>query len=254
MGSLAYTILQMKTHFLPKDFIWSPSRINTLWECPRKFYYQYIAGEKGLEERNEPAELGKAVHELIEQYITKRELNVVSVAEKYDLSSESRIDLLGMVDNIKLFTDKKLASLKGVKKVLTEIEVKHRNIRGIVDLLVELSNNHFLIVDHKTTKKKFHKDTVPSDYLRQILIYSYLVAKSFPEVKYLSTAFFLVRNGETVKVHIAKPAEEIVSKAEEVLKKTQNLLLQVKDNWPPNPSWRCNFCPYRQSCGAFVGG
>jgi len=226
--------------------VWSPTKINTLLSCPKQYFYRYVA--KNGTDRVESLELGKATHEILAKYLVEKKNpreTIFEVVDKYQLSPEARVDLILMIPNIEKFGEK----LKTIDVVNAyseyEISVPELNLYGIVDLILELPNKHFAVIDFKTSKSISKSE----DYERQMLIYSFLVANHF-QAEQVSSLIFYVRHGLVTPIKVGVKPEELLDEVKKLLDNVNSRLEEVKEHWPANPSWKCRFCPYQTTCEA----
>ena len=144
----------------------SASQITTFLDCPRKWYFDKVVG---LERKvNESAELGSAVHELLEKYIRGE------LSEMPDTQA-GRIAKQGLH---RLTIKKPLA----VELSLEDLPIKDSpcEVKGFIDVLDYMNDE---IIDHKTTKSRRWTKT-PSELAvnTQMIIYAKAYLDNNPEV------------------------------------------------------------------------
>lgn len=159
----------------------SYSQIDTFHQCPRKWTYRYI-DDLRFDEQNIHLDYGSAVHKGLESALLDLKANHKIDAEdflqtikqlQYDYAygdpkkelywyaikdMERLIHYQGFYEKIK---DKEIVGVEDEfdLKIPTmfcgeEVEI---NIKGYIDLIYRDSDNKLVVVDHKTSKKKFDK-------------------------------------------------------------------------------------------------
>lgn len=160
----------------------SYSQIDTFHQCPRKWTYRYINNIR-FDEQNIHLDYGSAVHKGLENALLDLKVNHKIDAEdflqtvkqlQYDYAygdpekelywyaikdMERLIHYQGFYEKIK---DKEIVGVEDEfdLKIPTmfcgeEVEI---NIKGYIDLIYRDSDNKLVVVDHKTSKKKFDKN------------------------------------------------------------------------------------------------
>lgn len=160
----------------------SYSQIDTFHQCPRKWTYRYI-DDLRFDEQNIHLDYGSAVHKGLENALLDLKVNHKIDAEdflqtvkqlQYDYAygdPEKELYWYAIKDMERLihyqgFYEKiKNKEIVGVEdefdlKIPTmfcgeEVEI---NIKGYIDLIYRDSDNKLVVVDHKTSKKKFDKN------------------------------------------------------------------------------------------------
>jgi hypothetical protein len=122
----------------PSDFIkeyapWSYSKIDTLKQCPWRFYQTYVVKEK-RGRPNSDALVGQAIHTILEYMISGRNWKVAydGALEKYDLTTPE----ICRVDDVEL-------NAKNFIKKLDEYKKKHQIGESWVErkLAVDIEGN-----------------------------------------------------------------------------------------------------------------
>lgn len=175
---------------------YSPSALNTFFNCKKQFFYQYLLGIKQLDEYN-PYEVipatdqGSLVHSLME-YLSKHKMSkqeflnlgketfdkymkicVPLINEKIDSVREEFVEMLE--NGYQMDEDNK----REVMFAEEDIEVTHLEsgvvIHGFPDRVEKLGNGKAVIVDFKTERKKNNHIKDDIDTCLQVLIYAYIV-------------------------------------------------------------------------------
>lgn len=175
---------------------YSPSALNTFFNCKKQFFYQYLLGIKQLDDYN-PYEVipatdqGSLVHSLME-YLSKHKMSkqeflnlgketfdkymkicVPLINEKIDSVREEFVEMLE--NGYQMDEDNK----REVMFAEEDIEVTHLEsgvvIHGFPDRVEKLGNGKAVIVDFKTERKKNNHIKDDIDTCLQVLIYAYIV-------------------------------------------------------------------------------
>ena len=160
----------------------SYSQIDTFHQCPRKWTYRYI-DDLRFNEQNIHLDYGSAVHKGLESAFLELKdnnklsdqdmLQVVetlsrdyqygdSQEELYRFAIEDMKRLINYQGFYEKIKDKEIVGVEDEfdLKIPTmfcgeEVEI---NIKGYIDLIYRDSDNKLVVVDHKTSKKKFDKN------------------------------------------------------------------------------------------------
>jgi ATP-dependent helicase/DNAse subunit B len=186
----------------------SPSAINTYFRSPRLFFYQYILKLKS------PANIhlykGSFIHKVLEDYFSATRyipaqtffneqltkwnppIEIVRHMDENDKIENHLAEIKKMLEVFAHhFEDKMdMILLEGkardknhawnlIKPKLREHKIfdEERNIVGIIDSIEMNFDNEVYVIDYKTSK--LFKNTLSTEYVRQIAIYAYLYKKEF---------------------------------------------------------------------------
>jgi len=178
---------------------YSPSRIQTFLDCPRKFYFSYIDNKQITESDAsllEPQELGSIQHEVIRRMVEKSKVDFDQCArevlnehiEKESKSLES-IEFKLALDEIIKFARNGVTVLKEIKEVIGMDYVFEKQcsssrdyeFSGRIDCLGESSQIEFLI-DFKRSKSSVPSKVAVVNF-EKIQLWSYLARLNFNEEK-----------------------------------------------------------------------
>lgn len=224
----------------------SASRIKLLLECKKKFYHRYVTGK--LEDESGPhAQLGTAIHKVLEIYrenpsLTKQQLigilnkNFDAKAEQFLFKEGCR--MIWKLDPRQIF----LGELVGVEKEFEEV-IEGIPVRGIIDK-IEKVGDEFVVTDYKTNKK-----VEPTDYHHQLALYDVVMEKLYPGTQRRYELFY-VRHGQSVEMKFSP------EQAEQMIGSVTRIMHYVKENaenpaeFPklPNRAPMCRYCPLQNSC------
>ena len=243
---------------------WSYSRINLYRSCPYAWFCQYILHE----DRNPNffSEYGTFVHDLLAQfykgestqaqmimeYITKFDSNVVSVVNAKTFDSMREKYYLAGLDYIQNFAPFEFKKIIGVEKKV-EFEIAGYKLIGYIDLCGILEDEEIEIIDHKSAKiKPRSKRKVPTktdealdNYLIQLYLYSIAIYNEFGKYpKYLT--FNCFKTGVIIREAFdMEKLEEAKDWAVRTIHRIENEKI-----WNPNIDYYfChNLCDCRDTC------
>lgn len=160
----------------------SYSQIDTFHQCPQKWTYRYIDKIK-FDEQNIHLDYGSAVHKGLENAF-------LELKDSHKLSDEDMLQLVETLSKDYAYGDpqdelykfaiedmKRLIHYQGFYEKIKDKEIVgvedefdlkiptmfcgeevEINIKGFIDLIYRDSDNKLVVVDHKTSKKKFDKN------------------------------------------------------------------------------------------------
>lgn len=258
----------------------SPSSINIYYQCPRKYFYQYI--KKLATKPNIHLVRGKAIHTALENFF---ELDISRIHKenyKFELQTllhdlfrqewgklKSELDELDMDSPTKIYYyNESKAMLNKWFKDFTEKmdkEMQHKSlqeafnnltpkteehfksekhqVRGFIDAVHEWSDGVY-ILDYKTSRK----DHISDEYRLQLGIYALLYHQKYGE-KPKGVGINFLRHGE----RILEVDDVLIKEAEEacfdIQRKTQSE--DIKDypkNQTPLCKWSTGQCDFYEQC------
>jgi len=256
----------------------SPSSINTLFKCPRKWYYNYIV--KLPTKINIHLLKGSAVHYVLENIfnfkVNEKSWSEIKVYAKQLLDArwaatksldmpekELEMHYNDALDMTNAFVDRLDLQLKALinigkakgffhgfqllKPTFRELRLKddQLNVAGFVDTIQEDFDGQVTIVDYKTSHK--YKNTLSEDYKRQLAIYGLLYYRmngKMPE--YLCINY--LRFGESFYI-INTPSFMQYAKME--ILRARNQIVNAgedKSKFPKNETPLCNWCDFQDHC------
>jgi DNA helicase-2/ATP-dependent DNA helicase PcrA len=178
-------VLEKLTKMVSREYLEtnvSVSLLNNFFECPRKWYFRNLL--KLPEPKSESLEFGNAVHGAIDKILklkkipTEKEINEIGKNNKEILKIVSK-----WVKNRLPEISSKRENEKSISIHVKEFP--HLSIYGKLDLVEELSKDDVRVIDFKTGNprkkseiEKIDEEGRMSDYLRQLVMYSYLLRES----------------------------------------------------------------------------
>lgn len=221
-----------------KEIRLSPSAINTFFRCPRLFYYNYMLKERGP--FNIHLYKGNFVHKALEdlfaissypntkEFVANRMEMWKAPDYLFDTEEEKKfhkLEATKMIESfVKRFEEKlDMVMLEGkardvnhawnlCKPRLREHKIydKENHIVGIIDSIETNFDEEVYLVDYKTSK--LYKNTISSDYIRQLKLYAYLYRKEFGKLPNYVAVNYL-RYGEVFVVPIDLISETVIDSA-----------------------------------------
>lgn len=230
----------------------SPSAINTINQCRRKYFYKYKLGIP--EDSSIELIVGNIVHQAIKEKADNHEKNIESILnslyEKYE--KEIKRHNINGEDLKKLYSDCRKMLLNWQKdldpeaSLQCEVPLKSVNysLIGIIDEISQ-KDGKVRIIDNKTSRKEI----LTKNHENQLAIYALLYLENYGKLPdYLGIRFLRSGKKEYIPVN-----DKLISKAIYECR-----MMRVKcfpDNiieYPRNPSPLCNFgkgkCPYLERC------
>lgn len=261
----------------------SPSRLQSYFDCPRQYYYNFVedvSSEPELEENLQARHLGEIEHEVVEKYLAKQQswdeslhtqvcndvLNAFLAKLKVSLNSKRRV---------KHFAEIKHFSKNGIQFVLNlmaqlpkpqlhfEQQYIDENFKGRIDLMIECELG-LVILDFKRSSssvpgkgehESFDKLQLwnylahANTHKRDLLLWGYICLKDISgSLLYTSwgelVSFLDEVFDETPKVHLVE--SPLVNEKIEEYRARENSIaaaLEVEVNWPAKPR-EANACTF----------
>ncbi len=253
----------------------SPSSINTYHQCPRKYYYRYIA--QLPTKKNIHQVRGNIVHSVLEEFF---DINVEAIQkESYELQfktiildllkqkwlekkkdifdlglrseeigyyfTESQNMLLQWLDDFmdKLDEDNLVESFNELKPIREEefVSEKHQ-VRGFIDAIHE--GEEINLVDYKTSSRF----EINNEIRLQLGIYALLYSEKNGKKPDKVTVNFLKFGEKEIEV-----TDELIEEAKEKCKNIQQVTRSKKaDDYPmkegPLCKWRTGQCDFYEHC------
>lgn len=253
--------------------IQSPSSINTYNQCPRRYYFTYIA--KLPTKPNIHTVRGSVVHTVLENFYDielaqddvnvgdKMILHALNLFDKHWNEASEDLNSLNLSDNEiqYYYDDSKSMIINWVTHILARLnsssddfsttfnrikpirEQKYvsekYSVMGYIDAIEECDGKVRLI-DYKTSKN----DKMSEEYMLQLGIYALLYNEKHSEYPD-EVGLFLLKHGE----RMVKVTEELVSNAKFRIENV-HMSTQTKDmrDYPKKVGPLCNYCDFQNIC------
>lgn len=249
---------------------WSISKAGIISQCPKRFDFTYINKPEGARAApNTDALLGKAVHRAIEHALGGVPLmkSFNFAVREFKLTTMEKEMAMGFVPNAQRFMERfaryrmkhDCAEPKLELKLGCTINGEPRKffdkkgdlfLRGAVDLGMLFNGKpRALILDHKTGKRK---DI--SEFGSQFDAYLLLMRAHFPELEEIIIGLNFLRDGEIDFKKGVQPVKDIEPILDRVMSYLNNATKDVTDLQTVRPGPLCDWCDFREICGAHADG
>ena len=242
--------------FQAEKIVWSPSRLKTLLECKRKYYYRYIEQlqPKAEDALNEGAFLHTVLERLFRQknhYLSTEEMRkAIDTLFENLLPHEDAKSIYQKFlwrEKLKGFIEKQIAHFQsGWRVVAREMEVEGTigglKFKGRIDRM-DQNETHSLVLDYKSgsTKEAQKSKNIESLNDLQMSIYSRLLE---PKYQNLSLAFVkLFEEGEIEEVRALEAKNERLFEVIAALKQTKSFAAERCEDLQ-----QCKWCEFALLC------
>ena len=251
--------------------IYSPSKLNTYENCPRRYAFRYIEKPPIEEFEGIEAFMGLRVHETLEglyKYVKLSKIppldkligyyndlwgknfheNVRIVkkditAENYRITGEKAI--IEYYDQYKPFDDGKSIGLEyRINFKLSEYE--GHAVQGFIDRLVYKGNGIYEIHDYKSSGTCPTQEQIDSD--RQLALYQIGIQKIFPDAKDVELVWhYLIFGKEFRSRRDEKALEELAESTRRMIS-----IIEGDREFKTRTSALCEWCEYKNTCPAWT--
>ena len=221
----------------------SASLISTYKQCPLKYKAQYI--DKLKSETHPSALIGTSVHEALELIVkTKKSPNIKEICEKHKTNEVKLVTKL-VQDTLK---NRYLDHFERIHDVEYKFDFALKDgeteIIGFIDRLDFESDEEAIIIDLKSSKKKFTKKELENNY--QAKMYDLAVKRNFPKVKKCKVIFWFVRTQERQLLTFTNEHKKFEDELIEIRKE-----IIANEEPTPNENNFCMWCVNYQNCPLF---
>ena len=248
--------------------VYSHSRIESFFQCPLKFKYNYIEKPKIPLKEGIEAFMGSRVHETME-YLYKLVQNTKVPSEKelieyYDkqwkenwnenvvvtregLEPKNYYDL--GIKCIKNYYEKNHPFNQGLtigieKRILINLNEKYK-LQGFIDRLVEKETGCYEIHDYKTYSSLPEQSKLDQD--SQLALYAIGLEQEFNDIKSVDLVWHLLVFGKELRSSRTK--EELNQLKETTIERIREI--ESAKDFPAKPSALCNWCAFQCICPEF---
>ncbi len=249
--------------------IYSHSRLSCFEDCPRRFYYRYVARVPAAWESVE-AFVGKRVHEVLERlllFVGRGQVpSLPAVLNRYqqlweEHFSPERVRVVRSETPLAFYREggeRCLANhyrrnypfdadetISVEERVTCTLDDAGRyQIQGFVDRLVRAPDGALEIHDYKTSRRIPTQKVLDED--RQLALYQLAVERRFPEVPGVRLVWHYLYYGE-VRIS-TRSADQLKALRERTLELIDSIEREEEFAARPNPL--CQWCEYREGCPA----
>lgn len=240
---------------------WSVSKIDSLKQCPRKFWYGYVRKIKLAKPVNKALTIGQAVHKVLQFALSGRNLDASFefACTECKLTSEEIEDVNGYRPAVSAFISRYKGYVQkyGIKESVIEkqyaVDIEGKPvkffdndrafIRGVVDLAMFVgAQPHIILLDHKTGKQRDMKH-----YDTQFDFYRLFLKAAHPSISGIVTGVHFVntaqiRTGTLVEVPDLEPLYN------KVVEHMNWIASGITDLEARKTGWWCDYCDYRDGC------
>jgi hypothetical protein len=240
---------------------WSVSKIDTLKQCPKKFWFNYVKKVKLDRPLSKALVVGQAVHKVLQYAVTGRTLDACFEFAIADckLTSEETEEALSYRPSISAFLVKYQQYLQkhSIRESITEkqfaIDITGKPvkffdndngfIRGVVDLAMFMRTPpHLIVLDHKTGK---HREF--SHYDSQFDFYRLLLKSAYPTLTGIVTGIHFVVDA-SIKTSLLVDITELEPLYNKVVVYMNDIASGITTLEERKTGWWCRFCDYQDGC------
>lgn len=203
---------------------WSYSSLSAFETCPRRYHLTRIA-KLVTEPQTEATLWGQKVHKALEYAVAGTKTLGPNFTQYQPVVDRVR------AASGKKFTEQKFGLTNGFKP--TEFFGKDVWFRGVLDLTI-VTPKIGIVLDYKTGKVKTDGD--------QLKLFAAATFAQHPYLETVKTGYLWLANDKTTAQDFKKDDVPVIW--QEFLPRIKRMeLAQEKDQWLPNPSGLCGWCP-----------
>lgn len=169
--------------YQPESLKLSFTSLNTYFECAFKYYLTYILKINTFEDSIN-IKIGNILHKLLEFQVKGKPLSLEQAIEENELSADERVLIESLIPQIKKVLSDSVSFQENthLNNMVAEENrfAYHINSRssleGKIDLLIS-DQNHYAIIDYKTSDYHFEPDKIEYGFSLQLPLY-YLLTKN----------------------------------------------------------------------------
>jgi RecB family exonuclease len=245
----------------------SVSRKGVWDECQWRYRYKYHLEIPSPAEEPYYFTYGKIVHKIAEEYVrNKTKMKLAQIAgdvlqgrillEREDktgtkpppLPIDYREKLPSHLRSVQQITDK--LGCEGLLEhpFYYDLDGQGRHVKGFIDRLIPMKQNHFFILDYKTSKKNsFRKNAGNITKDLQLRMYARVVQKEFnvpPENIYAS--LYYLEGGDLISARFSE--QSLIEAETEMLEAYKQIQETPADSASHRIGNHCTRCDYRSIC------
>lgn len=247
-------------HYAPRSL--SYSRINKFLSCALAYKYKYVDDKEEMESK--PAEVGTAVHEVLEKYfktmqergegkdveymeeiLYDKALKPEYWNEAYEICTRfaRNNDLTDAQFPDEYNLEKKFALDKSLEPV--DFFSDEAIFRGILDFVSPPQDDYIIIKDFKTNQALPPQSKIQNDL--QLGSYAWMLSKMYPDVDYFDISLWFVRYNHMMDRTVSR------GEIDHIEKRLMGLFdelsrAEVKEEFEPTISQACSWCDFSNIC------
>jgi RecB family exonuclease len=229
----------------------SPSSVQTLEQCPRKWFHRYIEKIYPDVPDNDAAAFGEFIHDIAEHYSgdsleTLKEL-AKQTLKHYTIAADYKSKVIPAIKNFYIYYMKKFRK-DGVLDRERKIEIPYEDnflLTGKIDVLYA-EGNKVCIIDWKTSKSE-------KDHSFQLSFYYYVLKlMNLIDVDQLECEIVYLCPEDTMELYVSKytldksDMESAAARIKNLMEYTKKLGTN-KDKWRKKLGPLCNWCDYKKA-------
>lgn len=234
----------------------SPSNLSLYKICPKRWKWHYLDKRRNVHDTNESANVGKFVHEVLEQLYqlpqydrTLKNARSISKAILPNFRKTLKVlpdtfkwDAWYAIEGLWDLEQPRTIDVQSTEFKLEGPILDEINFLGYVDR-VDNDGDNIHIVDYKTGR--LPAKAYRSEKMRQLRLYALAMAELFGKVPVLLKIHYL---GKETLQHKIKPGD--IKRTATWLSKTYDGIKEAydKNEFPAKPGPLCGYCPYLQNC------
>lgn len=249
--------------------MWSHSRVSTFDNCPKQYWFRYVAPRGAHRSRGQSIEayMGSVVHRVLETVYhhtrrsgpPTREQAVGALVNWFaeGLSNPRRpVYIVRAGETAAQYLERARRCLDNfwsrwrpehVEKTLgLEVQlyfkVGGQDWQGILDRLVRVGPGEYQIHDYKTSARAKTQEQAERD--GQLGLYAEGLRQAYPDAECIDTFHWFLQPGVVVATHVTPQRLEAVRA--DFTRATERILAATK--WPAKPSALCRWCEFAEQC------
>jgi len=237
----------------------SPTSIDRYRVCPKRFYFQDVAGRKFDDVKSYEQLLGEAVHKALEQL-----LRLPAAARKESVSRVVDQAALRFAAANRLSTDAherlRDTALQLGEPYVSQLGTKTNTLRTEQAFQLRLSNGTVIktrvdridandrglleVVDYKTGRHQIDERDLA--YETAPIVQLHAVGKA-SEIPVEEVTWVYLQSGESISW--CPEAEDVEAATDRLIRVLRNM--HAERSYEPNPGRHCSSCPFKTICPAF---
>ncbi len=251
-----------------KNFVLSPSSLNSYLNCPRDFLYSNILEIPTFDEERESANYGRAMHQTLEWSIKQAKANnsypqiekikeiFVKKLENQKFSSALKKEefqnrgIKSLTSYYPYFTETSTERIFGTEYSFDFVPIENYFIKGFIDRVEKNKDGTFALYDYKTgsakPKSQIAEGKDYESYLNQLRFYKLAFETQNAGAKVAQAGLIFVEESENN--HHQKLCDEDNKIIREKIISTYENINNLKFEPSENSEKTCRYCSYKMLC------